>query len=105
MSVTNFCHTYISECKTSKAAWKVLSDLYKAKTAIRRRALRRELQDLRMLPSESLTQYIERSKLLWIESTSAGCNIQKNAFCDMVINALPKESARTLLPSRCLRQS
>jgi gag-polypeptide of LTR copia-type/Domain of unknown function (DUF4219) len=89
LNVADHHVTEIGDCTTAKEAWDLLEGVYKAKSGAKRLLLRKQLNDLKKEPEESLSVYFSRAKLLQKELTAAGLTVDPTDVVLQVLNGLP----------------
>ena len=79
------------QCTTAKELWSSLKDFYKKKGVARRLQLRRELNELTLGPTESLTAYFDRAKTLRDDLTAIGAKPEEEDVVTALLNGLTGE--------------
>ena len=79
------------QCTTAKELWSSLKDFYKKKGVARRLQLRRELNELTLGPTESLTAYFDRAKTLRDDLTAIGAKPDEEDVVTALLNGLTGE--------------
>jgi hypothetical protein len=79
----------VSRCNTAKELWDSLSSTYRARNQARVIQLRRELQELRLLPGEPLTKYFARAAALRDDLKSAGHEQSESEQISAILTGLP----------------
>ena len=83
----------VHECKTSKAAWDMLADIYATRSAARQQLLRQELNTMRKGRNESLTQYVARVETIMGQLSAAGDATAEGTAVQCMMAGLPSEYA------------
>lgn len=89
LHVEDFHLATLVGCATSKIAWERLKAIYQAKTNARKLVLRKELIQLKMGATESLTVYAARAKDIQTQLRSAGDEIKDQDVALQFLAGLP----------------
>lgn len=89
----------VVSCTTSKEAWDMLSDTYKAQSTARRMALVQDLSTLRLKPGEAIISYVARVKALRQELMVVDHKLDEATVVMHMLAGLPEEyrMVRTVL--------
>lgn len=79
------------QCKTAKELWNTLNESYKKKGVARRLQLRRELNELSLGPSETLTSYFDRAKTIRDDLAAIGAEANEEDVVKALLNGLTRE--------------
>lgn len=81
----------LSRETSAREAWKTLRDTYQAQSAARQMQLSRELQNVKMARSESVTEYIARVKDVQAQLIVAGSEVSERMVILAALSGLPEE--------------
>jgi hypothetical protein len=85
----NFLPTVI-QAPTAREAWLALQNMFQASSMARKLALMRELNDLRLEPSESMAAYVNRARQLQQDLAGAGHILPPADVAARLLMGLPK---------------
>ena len=85
------------ENMTAYKAWQYFTKLYASKDAQRVLTLRTALTNLRMLPNETMTEYLSRARNAWIEYTAAGETMDDRSFICSILNGLDQQQYDSII--------
>lgn len=97
--VSEFYLPTLEACKTAQEAWDLLESTFKSKSLAKRLQLKRELNSLQLVPSESLTKYVARAKTIRGQLVAAGYSVSDDEVVLCVLAGLPApyDAAVTML--------
>lgn len=81
----------VVECTTAKEAWDKLEAMFKSQGTARMLQLLRELNMFQKKQAESITQYVNRARLLRQELAEVGHDIKPKELASRLLAGLPKD--------------
>lgn len=93
LALDNTNARHILSCPTSKDIWDRLTSIYEQKSSTSRILLSKEFFTMKMLPQESIKEYVSRGEYAFNQMKDAGAKHEKDVLIDTLIQGLPNQYA------------
>lgn len=81
----------VDAADNASEAWNALENIFQQRSTARRLKLKRQLNSLKKLPSESISKYVARAKELRSDLRKIGEDVSEDSLCCSVLSGLPTQ--------------